>query len=49
MFEIERRTSLPEMTSSVVGTAIGSLKADIVIRNASLVNVNSLEGWLDYF
>jgi adenine deaminase len=31
------------MTSSLVDTAMGKLKADLVIRNASLVNVNTRE------
>ena len=43
MFEIEHRSKLPEVTRSLVDTAMGRVKADLVIRNASLVNVNSRE------
>jgi len=43
LFEIEGRTRLHEMTRSLVDTAMGRLKADLVVRNASLVNVNSAE------
>ena len=43
MFEFEGRTRLHEMTRTLVDTAMGKLKADVVVRNASLVNVNSEE------
>ncbi|MGA3404495.1 MAG: adenine deaminase [Candidatus Bathyarchaeia archaeon] len=43
MFEIEGRTRLHGVTRSLVDTAMGKLKADLVIQNASLVNVNSAE------
>ena len=43
MFEIEGRTHLYEMTRTLVDTAMGHQKADLVVRNASLVNVNSGE------
>ena len=43
LFEIEGRTRLHEMTRTLVDTAMGRQKADLVIRNASLVNVNSGE------
>ena len=43
LFEIEGRTRLHEMTRTLVDTAMGRKKADLVIRNASLVNVNSGE------
>ena len=43
MFELEGRTRLHEMTRTLVDTAMGKLKADLVVRNASLVNVNSEE------
>jgi len=43
LFEIEGRTHLYEMTHSLVDTAMGRLKADLVVRNAALVNVNSAE------
>lgn len=43
MFEIEGRTRLQEETRILVDTAMGRRKADLVVRNASLVNVNSGE------
>ena len=43
MFEIEHRSKLPEVTRLLVDTAMGRAKADLVVRNASLVNVNSGE------
>jgi len=43
LFEIEGRTHLYEMTRTLVDTAMGHQKADLVVRNASLVNVNSGE------
>jgi len=43
LFEIEGRTRLHEMTRTLVDTAMGRQKADLVVRNASLVNVNSRE------
>jgi len=43
LFELEGRTRLHEMTRTLVDTAMGKLKADLVVRNASLVNVNSEE------
>src|SRR3989304_1889400 len=43
LFEIEGRTHLYEMTRTLVDTAMGRQKADLVVRNASLVNVNSGE------
>lgn len=43
MFELEGRTRLYEMTRTLVDTAVGKLKADLVVRNVSLVNVNSEE------
>jgi len=43
LFEIEGRTRLHEMTRTLVDTAMGKLKADLVVRNVSLVNVNSEE------
>ena len=43
MFEIEGRKPLHEMTRLLVGTAMGRNKADLVVRNGSLVNVNSGE------
>jgi adenine deaminase len=43
MFEIEGRTKLDQMTQILVDTAMGRQKADLVVRNASLVNVNSKE------
>lgn len=43
LFEIEGRTRLHEMTRTLVDTAMGRQKADLVIRNASLANVNSGE------
>ena len=43
MFEIEHRSKLPEVTRLLVDTAMGRVKADLVIQNASLVNVNSGE------
>ena len=43
MFEIEGRKPLHEMTRILVDTAMGRSKADLVVRNGSLVNVNSGE------
>jgi len=43
LFEIEGRTRLQEMTRSLVDTAMGRQKADLIVRDASLVNVNSGE------
>ncbi len=43
MFEIENRSKLAEVTRVLVDTATGRTKADLVVCNASLVNVNSCE------
>lgn len=43
MFEIEGRTHLHQFTRTLVDTAMGRQKADLVVSNASLVNVNSGE------
>lgn len=43
LFEIEGRTRLHEMTRALVDTAMGRQKADLVVKNASLVNVNTKE------
>ncbi|MGA8857157.1 MAG: adenine deaminase [Candidatus Bathyarchaeia archaeon] len=43
MFYVPSRTRLDEMTRLLVETAMGREKADLVVRNASLVNVNSGE------
>lgn len=43
MFYVPGRTRLEQMTRDLVSTAMGRRKADLVIRNASLVNVNSGE------
>ena len=43
MFEIEGRKPLHQMTRLLVNTAMGRIKADLVVRDASLVNVNSGE------
>lgn len=43
MFEIDGRTRLHEMTRILVDTAMGRQKADLVVRNATPVNVNSGE------
>jgi len=43
LFEIEHRSRLSEVTRLLVDTAMGRVKADLVVRNASLVNVNSGE------
>lgn len=43
MFYVPNRTRLDEMTRLLVDTAMGREKADLVVRNASLVNVNSGE------
>ena len=43
MLEIEHRSWLPDVTRLLVDTAMGRAKADLVVRNASLVNVNSGE------
>lgn len=43
MFEIEHRSKLSQVTRLLVDTAMGRIKADLVIRNGSVVNVNSGE------
>ena len=43
MFEIDGRTRLYEVTRLLVNTAMGRSKADLVVRNGSLVNTNSGE------
>jgi len=43
LFYVPSRTRLDEMTRLLVDTAMGREKADLVVRNASLVNVNSGE------
>lgn len=43
MFEVDGRTRLHEVTRLLVNTAMGRSKADLVIRNGSLVNTNSGE------
>jgi adenine deaminase len=43
LFYVPRRTRLADVTRLLVDTAMGRAKADLVIRNASLVNVNSGE------
>jgi adenine deaminase len=43
MLGIEGRTRLEDMTQILVATAMGRAKADLVVRNATLVNVNSGE------
>jgi len=43
MFAIDGRTRLHDMTRALVDVALGRQKADLVVRNASLVNVNSGE------
>ncbi len=43
MFGVPDRTRLHEMTRTLVDTAMGREKADLVVHNASLVNVNSGE------
>jgi adenine deaminase len=43
MFEIEGRTPFHRLTRSLVDTAMGRQKADLIVQNASLVNVNSGE------
>jgi len=43
MFDIPRRTRLADVTRTLVDTAMGRVKADLVVQNASLVNVNSGE------
>jgi adenine deaminase len=43
LFETPGRTRLYEMTRTLVATAMGREKADLVVRNASIVNVNSGE------
>lgn len=43
MFEIEGRTQLQDMTRLLVDTAMGRQKADLVVQNALLVNVNTGE------
>ncbi len=43
MFEVDGRTRLHDVTRLLVNTAMGRSKADLVIRNGSLVNTNSGE------
>jgi len=43
LFEIEGRTRLHEVTRLLVDTAMGRSKADLVVQNGSVVNVNSGE------
>ena len=43
MFQIENRSRLSEVTRPLVDAAMGRIKADLVVRNATLVNVNSDE------
>jgi adenine deaminase len=43
LFEIPHRSKLYEVTRLLVDTAMGRVKADLVVQNASLVNVNSGE------
>ena len=43
MFEVEGRTRLHDVTRLLVNTAMGRSKADLVIRNGSLVSTNSGE------
>lgn len=43
MFEFDGRRPLHEMTRTLVDTAMGRSKADLVVQNASIVNVNSGE------
>lgn len=43
MFEIEGRTRLHKVTRVLVDTAMGRCKADLVVQNGSIVNVNSGE------
>jgi len=43
MFDVPRRTRLADVTRTLVDTAMGRVKADLVVQNASLVNVNSGE------
>ncbi len=43
MFEVDGRTHLHDVTRLLVNTAMGHSKADLVVRNGSLVNVNSGE------
>ncbi len=43
MFQIEGRTKLHEMTRILVDTAMGRQKSDLVVHDATLVNVNSRE------
>ncbi len=43
LFEIQGRTRLHEVTRLLVDTAMGRRKADLVVLNGSLVNVNSGE------
>ena len=43
LFAIEGRTRLHEVTRLLVDTAMGRRKADLVVRNGSVVNVNSGE------
>ena len=43
LFEIGNRSKLQEVTCLLVDTAMGRAKADLVVRNATLINVNSSE------
>ena len=43
MFDIDGRSRLYDVTRLLVDTAMGRSKADLVVRNGSLVNVNSGE------
>jgi len=43
LFEIENRSRLAEVTRLLVDTAMGRRKADLVVRNASIIDVNSEE------
>jgi len=43
MFEVDGRTRLHDVTRLLVNTAMGRNKADLVVRNGSLVNTNSGE------
>ena len=43
MFEVDGRTRLHDVTRLLVDTAMGRTKADLAIRNGSLVNTNSGE------
>ena len=43
LLEFEHRSRLSDVTRSLVDTAMGRIKADLVVQNASIVNVNSGE------